>query len=211
MGGGARMTDAVRKQNGLSGLSLVLSAWHDPAARILIVDLLAVLIAIVLPWSTSAVGIAAALWVIAVLPTLEIAPFLRSLKRPASAWPIAMVALALVGTLWSDASWGERLYAVGPTAKMLLLPLLLYHGERSPRGIWVFKGFLASCLILAAASWIVWYALDRALGRTLPAQLVSVGAAAAVGGFIYMRAVLRMGIPEARQVRSLVAARFGRA
>ena len=66
-------------------------------------------------------------------------------------------------------------------------------------------------VLLAAASWIVWYALDRALGRTLPAQLVSVGAAAAVGGFIYMRAVLRMGIPEARQVRSLVAARFGRA
>jgi len=66
-------------------------------------------------------------------------------------------------------------------------------------------------VLLAAVSWIVWYALDRALGRTLPAQLVSVGAAAAVGGFIYMRAVLRMGIPEARQVRSLVAARFGRA
>ncbi len=66
-------------------------------------------------------------------------------------------------------------------------------------------------ILLAAASWIVWYALDSALGRTLPAQLVSVGAAAAVGGFIYMRAVLRMGIPEARQVRGLVLGRFGRA
>jgi len=65
-------------------------------------------------------------------------------------------------------------------------------------------------VLLAAASWIVWYALDRALGRTLPAQLVSVGVAAAVGGLIYMRAVLRMGIPEARQVRALVGARFGR-
>ena len=65
-------------------------------------------------------------------------------------------------------------------------------------------------ILLAAASWIVWYALDRALGRTLPAQLVSVGAAAAVGGFIYLRAVLRMGIPEARQVHRLVLSRFGR-
>jgi O-antigen ligase len=149
------MTEAVRREPGLSGLSLVLSAWHDPAARILIVDLLAVLIAIVLPWSTSGVGIGVTLWVIAALPTIEPGPLLRSLKRPVSAWPIALFALALAGTLWSDAPWGERLYAVGPTAKMLLLPLLLYHGERSARGIWVFKGFLVSCLILAAASSIV--------------------------------------------------------
>ena len=54
--------------------------------------------------------------------------------------------------------------------------------------------------------------LDRLLGHhTFPAQLVSVGAAATVGGFIYLRAVLRMGIPEARQVRRLVLARFERA
>jgi putative peptidoglycan lipid II flippase len=66
-------------------------------------------------------------------------------------------------------------------------------------------------IILAAASWVVWYALDRLLGRSLPAQLSSVGAAAIVGGFIYMRAVLRMGIPEARQVRGLVLGRFRRA
>jgi putative peptidoglycan lipid II flippase len=64
-------------------------------------------------------------------------------------------------------------------------------------------------VLLAGASWIVWYALDRLLGRSFPAQLVSVGAAAAVGGAIYMLAVLRMGIPEARQVRRLVLARFG--
>ena len=68
----------------------------------------------------------------------------------------------------------------------------------------------AASMLLAGVSWIVWYALDRLLGRTLPAQLVSVGAAAAAGGFIYMRAVLRMGIPEAGQVRALVLARFGR-
>jgi putative peptidoglycan lipid II flippase len=68
----------------------------------------------------------------------------------------------------------------------------------------------AASVVLAAVSWIVWYLLDRLLGRTLPAQLVSVGAAAAAGGFIYMQAVLRMGIPEAGQVRALVLARFGR-
>src|SRR5208337_3664021 len=108
------MTEAVRKQPAVSGLSLVLSAWHDPAARILNVDLLAVLLAILLPWSTSGAVIAAVLWVIALVPTLQAGAFLRSLKRPFCVLPIAMFALALVGTLWSDAPWSERLYAVGP-------------------------------------------------------------------------------------------------
>ena len=52
------MTEAVRREPGVSGLSLVLSAWRDPAARILNIDLLTVLIAILLPWSTSGVAIA---------------------------------------------------------------------------------------------------------------------------------------------------------
>jgi putative peptidoglycan lipid II flippase len=66
-------------------------------------------------------------------------------------------------------------------------------------------------ILLAGASWVVWYALDRLLGRSFPAQLASVGAAAAAGGAIYVFVVLRMGVPEARQVRRLLQARFGRA
>src|SRR5882757_2324003 len=149
------MTEAIRREPGLSGLSLVMSAWHNPYARILNVDLVAVLLAILLPWSTTGVVIVAVLWVIALVPTLEVGACLRSLKRPISVLPIALVALALVGTLWSDAPWGERLYAIGPTAKLLVLPLLLYHFERTARGSWVFLAFLASCLLLMAASWLV--------------------------------------------------------
>jgi O-antigen ligase len=63
--------------------------------------------------------------------------------------------------LWSDAPWGARLYAVGPTAKLLMLPVLLYHFERSARGLCVFIAFLASCVLLTAMSWIV--AFDPAL------------------------------------------------
>ena len=161
------MTEAVRKQPAVSGLSLVLSAWHDPAARILNVDLLAVLLAILLPWSTSGAVIAALLWVIALVPTLQVGAFLRSLKRPFCVLPIAMFALALVGTLWSDAPWSERLYAVGPTVKLLVLPLLLYHFERTPRGVWVFIAFLASCMLLMAASWLVAFDPDLSLKNYL--------------------------------------------
>ena len=99
---GAKMTDAVTRETRLSGFSLVVSAWHDPAARILNVDLLTVLIALLLPWSTTGVVIAAALWVVALVPTVEPGKFLQSLKRPVSLLPIAMFVLALVGTLWSE-------------------------------------------------------------------------------------------------------------
>jgi O-antigen ligase len=69
--------------------------------------------------------------------------------------PIALVALALVGTLWSDAAWAARLYAIGPTAKLMMLPLLVYHFQRSTRANWVFLAFLASCSLLMLMSWIV--------------------------------------------------------
>src|SRR2546427_143335 len=67
---------------------------------------------------------------------------------------------------------------------------------------------LASAL-LAAASWAVWYLLDRLLGRSLPAQIVSVGAAAAAGLWLYSRAVLAMRVPEAHQVNRLIRAQLG--
>src|SRR5216683_8226152 len=157
------MTEAVKREPGVSGLSQVLSTWRDPAARILNIDLLAVLIALLLPWSTSGVSIAGVLWIIALIQAIELRAFLRSLMRPVCALPIAFFALALVGTLWSDASWGARLYAVSPTAKLLMLPLLLYHFERSPRGIWVFVAFLASCTLLMAVSWVVAFEPDLSL------------------------------------------------
>ena len=151
----ARMTHTVPREPGASWLSVVWSARHDPAARILNVDLLTVLIAILLPWSTSGVAIVVVLWFVALIPTIEPRTLSRSLMRPISALPIALFALALVGTLWSDASWGARLHAVSPTAKLLVLPLLLYHFQRSPRGLWVFVAFLVSCTLLMLVSWAV--------------------------------------------------------
>ena len=135
--------------------SPVLPVWRDPVAWAKTADIFAVLIALSLPWSTSLTGIFVAAWLVTVAPTLDIRLFLESLKRPISALPIALFALALLGTLWSDASWGVRLYAVGPTAKLLVLPILFYHYERSTRGMWVFAAFLVSSTLLMAMSWIV--------------------------------------------------------
>ena len=138
-----------------SSPSPVLPVWRDPAVWAKTADICAVLVALSLPWSTSLVGIFATAWVVTVAPTLEVRAFMASLKRPICALPIALFALAVVGALWSDAAWGVRLYAISPTAKLLALPLLFYHYERSTRGMWVFVAFLISCTLLMGMSWVV--------------------------------------------------------
>jgi O-antigen ligase len=135
--------------------ALLWRLWRDPAAWSTTVDVFAILIAVTLPWSTSAVSIFGACLLISMAPFLDVRSFLQSLKRPVCALPIALFVLATVGTLWSEAPWGARLYAIGPTVKLLVLPVLLYHFERSSRGMWVWISFLVSCALLMGLSWIV--------------------------------------------------------
>ncbi len=70
---------------------------------------------------------------------------------------------------------------------------------------------LVASALLGGVSWVVWYALDALLGRSLPAQIVSVGGAGAAGVGVYMRAVLVMRVPEAHQVSRLIRTQLGRA
>ena len=141
-----------------SARSAAFRAWRNPAALILIVDVLAVLVALVLPWSTSGVAIFMVLWFLALIPTLDLRALLRSLTRPASALPLSFFALAVAGTLWADSPWPARLHGINPVTKLLAIPFLLYHFERSQRGIWVFAAFLISCALLMGLSWIVLFA-----------------------------------------------------
>ncbi len=68
----------------------------------------------------------------------------------------------------------------------------------------------AAAALLAGVAVGVWAGLDAALGRSLPAQLVSVGGALLAGTLAYVIAVLAMGIQEARQIRTLLAGRLRR-
>jgi putative peptidoglycan lipid II flippase len=63
--------------------------------------------------------------------------------------------------------------------------------------------------LLAGVSWLIWKGLDSLLGRSLPAEIVSVGAAITVGIFVYAKVVLAMRVPEARQIEGLVRGRLG--
>ena len=43
-------------------------------------------------------------------------------------------------------------------SKLLAVPLLLYHYERSERGHWVLFAFLAACVLLMGLSWVTYFA-----------------------------------------------------
>jgi O-antigen ligase len=135
--------------------ALLWRLWRDPAAWVTTSDIFVILTVLSLPWSTSLVAIFAVATLITMVPFFDVKAFLQALKHPVCTVPIALFALAAAGTLWSDAPWGARLYAVGPAAKLLMLPALFYHFERSSRGLQVFAAFLVSCVLLMAMSWIV--------------------------------------------------------
>jgi hypothetical protein len=116
-------------------------------------DVSAVLIAASLPWSTSLPAIFVGLWLLALIPITDIQSLLQLAKRPVCLLPVAFFLLALVGTLWSHDLWSTRLYYIGPLAKLLAIPLFIYHFQRSPHGTWIFAAFLASCTLLMLLSW----------------------------------------------------------
>jgi len=134
--------------------SLFLSATRS-SFWLFCVDIYPVLVAASIPWSTTAVAIFMIVWFFVLIPTIEPHSFLRSLEHPAFFLPIAFFALAVIGTLWADGPWPVRLHGVSPVAKLLAIPFLLYHFERSTRGSWVVIAFLVSCVFVLAMSWIV--------------------------------------------------------
>ena len=71
-------------------------------------------------------------------------------------------------------------------------------------------GMLAGAGLLAELSWATWLALDHVFGRSLIAQLISVGGGLSLGALAYGAVVLWLPIPEARQVLDLFASRLKR-
>jgi putative peptidoglycan lipid II flippase len=64
--------------------------------------------------------------------------------------------------------------------------------------------------LLGVVAYGTWRGLDELLGRSLPAEIISVGTAIAAGSLVYVAAVLLLRIREAEQIRELVGARLGR-
>jgi putative peptidoglycan lipid II flippase len=60
-----------------------------------------------------------------------------------------------------------------------------------------------SAALLAGVSYLVWYGLDQALGRSTIAQIISLGTGLLAGFAAYFGAVLALRVPEARQIMRL--------
>lgn len=89
----------------------------------------------------------------------------------------------------------------------------LLHGDLEGRETLhsMTRVLLASAL-LGAVTWFVWWGLDGALGRSLPAQIISVGVGIATGTCFYVAAILHWRVAEGQQIYRMVSGRLaGRA
>jgi O-antigen ligase len=136
-----------------STTSLPLLPGFDRARWMAVVDWLAVALAISLPWSTSVTEIFVWLWIAAVLPTLDANVVRRELANPAAYLPVLLFGLAVIGMLWADVSWHDRLGGLSKFLRLLWIPVLLIHFRRSERGLWVIYGFFAASVLLLVVSW----------------------------------------------------------
>jgi hypothetical protein len=118
-------------------------------------DWLVVLIAIALPWSTTGTEICIVLWLLAVLPTLDVAAIKRELKNPAGGLPVLLWCLGLTGILWANVSWSERFQGLDSFHRLLVIPVLLAQFRRSDHGARVIYGFLISSATALIATYVL--------------------------------------------------------
>ena len=140
------------------GIPGLIGSWPQSRFWLLCVDLYPALAAASLPWSTTAVSIFMVLWLIVVRSHDPLAGVFRVVARTGqlpAAGPLRTGDGRPVLDRGQLAGWHS-----GPRArtKLLAVPLLLYHFERSERGHWVLFAFLASCVLLMGLSWLTYFA-----------------------------------------------------
>jgi len=126
---------------------------YDRARLARVAEWLATGIAVAMPWSISASQILTAAWLLALIPTLDLAEIRREMRGAAGGLPVLLWLLALAGMLWADVPWSERYGGLEGFHKLLVIPLLLVQFRRSERGIYVVYGFVGSCTAMLLASW----------------------------------------------------------
>jgi len=133
----------------------------DRSFLVRLADWAAVAVAVALPWSTSAVGIAIAVWLVVLLPTLSAASVKRELATAAGGLPVALWCLGVIGMLWADVSWHDRFAGLDSFHRLLAIPLLLAQFRHSENGIWVIVGFFISAITVLLASYMIVLVFDH--------------------------------------------------
>jgi O-antigen ligase len=133
-------------------IAVPVGKWLDRGRLSRLADGLVVAVAMSLPWSTSATGILIALWLLAVLPSLDFAAVRREVLTYAGGLPVLLWLLGVLGMAWADVPWAERLDGLSSFHRLLVIPLLLAQLRRSGQGRPVLIGFLISAVVLLGAS-----------------------------------------------------------
>jgi len=118
-------------------------------------DWMAVAVAVLFPWSTSLSGILIGIWLLCIIPTLDLRSLRQAVAVPAAAIPLALFLYGVIGMAWGGASFEDQWGSIKPTLRFLAFPLLFIQFRRSERGMWVLGGFLVSCTVLLAISWLL--------------------------------------------------------
>jgi putative peptidoglycan lipid II flippase len=141
-----------------------------------------------------------------------------SLQRP---WLPTVVALAnlavntaLLAALYRT-GWGIPLATSLANVVQLTLLWILLRRRVGPLHLRAVLDGLARTSVaagaLGAAAFALWWLLDEALGRSWPAQAVSLGSALAVGGAVYLGVSRLLRLDEAALVTGLLRRRMRRA
>ena len=140
------------------GIPALIGAWPQSRFWLLCVDLYPALAAASLPWSTTAVSVFHG--------AVDARRSPRSAGRRFSsryAHQPAFCRLPFSHWRWPACSRPRTAGRSGiqglvPVSKLLAVPILLYHYERSQRGHWVLFTFLAACVLFMGLSWVTYFA-----------------------------------------------------
>src|SRR6185369_3804483 len=123
-------------------------------------DALAMAVVISLPWSTSVTASLIGLWLLSTLPFLRSPRLQKSLSvlqhartTLAGVFPVLLWSIAVLGMLWADVSWPERLRGLAGFHKLLVIPLLIVQFSRSAQAQHILVAYLLSCTVLLIFSW----------------------------------------------------------
>jgi O-antigen ligase len=84
------------------------SVGLDHAFLLRLADWLVVLVAVSLPWSTTATGIYTAAWLVVPLPVLDLESVRHELASAPGGLPVVLWCLGLIGMIWAGVDWTQR-------------------------------------------------------------------------------------------------------
>jgi O-antigen ligase len=120
--------------------------------------LAAIILAFMLPVSTTGTAIYIAMFVVLALVTIEVDQWRSTLRSPAATIPIVLFLLFAAGMLWSPQPWGPG--GLSHYVKLLLIPIVMATAFTPEQAIKIGFGFVAACLVLLALSYssLLWAA-----------------------------------------------------